>query len=418
MGKSLRKSVLAIFKYQDQLYFVKRQNKLKAFPGYVSFPGGKVDKNEGLEEALIRECEEELNYSIKDEISYIGIAASPDFNPLRFEAHYYVINLKEKPKFIEDENEIEFSFWASPTQLMDKYYKGEILLIPPMIRIMNYFMKKKIGKSEFHSITNPENVPQLETIYGVKQYMPLSLTVPPATRTNAFLIGGILIDPSPQDQNELEKLKKTLDMSKVNKIMLTHHHGDHHKYAPELAREFNLEMYMSEDTHQRILSYDKNYFSEITIRHIHDGDVMTEWLGEKVIAMSVPGHDEGQMALYPSSKRWLLASDLFQGIGTVVVGGDEGNMQKYFNTLEKVISMDFGCVFPSHGIALGGVEILKKTLEHRKMRESQVLEMHNKGMDVDEMLSKIYFDIPEKLYKYAKANIESHLDKLKAEEKI
>lgn len=414
----MKKSVLAIFKHDNEIYFVKRQNKLRAFPGYVSFPGGKVDKNEGLVEALIRECEEELGYTIEDSIDYIGIASSPGFNPLRFEAHYYVINLKEKPIFTDDKYEIDYSFWATPTGLMDKYYQGEILLIPPMIRIMNYFAKKKIGAAKFHSITPDGQVPQLETVYGVKQYMPLSLTVPPADRTNAFLIGGVLIDPSPKDEEELSKLKNTIDMSKVKKIMLTHHHGDHHKFAPDIAREFSLPMYMSQDTHNRILGYDENYFKDIEIKYLQEGDVLTEWLGEKVHVMSVPGHDEGQMALYPDSKRWFLASDLFQGVGTVVVGGDEGNMLKYFETLKKVIAGDFGCVFPSHGIALGGVEILKKTLRHRQMREEQVLEMYQKGMSLDEMLATIYFDLPEKLFKYAKANIESHLEKLRIEEKI
>lgn len=414
----MKKSALAIFKYHDEIYFVKRQNYLRAFPGYTSFPGGKVDRGEEIVDALKRECLEELKYKITSEPKHIGIAASPSFNPLRFEAHYYVIELNEKPQFIEDTHEIEYSFWATPTQLLERYQRGELLLIPPMLRIMQYFMHNKVGQGEFHSTCPDNQVPSLETIYGIKQFMPLSLTVPPANRTNAFMIGDTLIDPSPKDIEEFEKLKNTLNLKEIKKIMLTHHHGDHHKFAPDLARELCVPMYMSEDTHNRILNYDQNYFNAIQIHYLKEGDYLTDWLEEEVRIMEVPGHDAGQLAPYPTSKKWFIAGDLFQGVGTVVVGGDEGDMIKYFHTLEKVIQNNFACVFPSHGIALGGVHILEKTLEHRKMREHQVLEMHQKGMSLEEMLKTIYFDLPEKLFKYAKANIESHLEKLKTEEKI
>jgi len=88
-------------------------------------------------------------------------------------------------------------------------------------------------------------------------------------------------------------------------------------------------------------------------------------------------------------------------------------MTKYFHTLQKVIELNPNCVIPSHGIALGGTEILKKTLEHRKFREDQIKKMMDKGMDIEQMLAAIYFDIPEKILKYARANIVSHVDKIK-----
>jgi ribonuclease/clavin/mitogillin len=151
---------------------------------------------------------------------------------------------------------------------------------------------------------------------------------------------------------------------------------------------------------------------------VKEGDTLTTWLGKDVKIIEVPGHDEGQLAIMPEAKEWFLAGDLFQGVGTVVVGGVEGNMTKYFHTLEKVIALKPKCVVPSHGIALGGTNILEKTLEHRKFREDQIMEMYISGLSLDQMLSQIYFDLPEKIIKYARANIESHIDKLKMENKI
>ena len=93
-------------------------------------------------------------------------------------------------------------------------------------------------------------------------------------------------------------------------------------------------------------------------------------------------------------------------------------MQKYLESLRKVISMKPSCVIPSHGIALGGTFILEKTLKHRMLREKQIFELHTKGLSIDEILNLIYFNIPKQVIKYARKNIESHLDKLKIEGRI
>ena len=415
----MRDTVLGIFKHGDELFFVKRQNGLRTFPGYTSFPGGKVDRGETLHEAMVRELNEELDIIIEPEhLKSIGFAEAPDFNPYRFRVHYFLIEMDEKPSFVMDEGEIASGFWLSPTEFLKEYQRGEHLIIPPMQMICEYFMKGNNSEDNFTLIVDEEKVPMIATLGEVFQIMPRSLTVPPATRTNSFFIGDTLIDPSPQDEEELLRFENTLLDFDIKKIMLTHHHGDHHKYAPFLARKWNVPIYLSADTKVRIEGYDENYFSEIELNILNDGDKLTSWNGDDVLVMAVPGHDEGHLAPYPTSKKWFIAGDLFQGIGTVVVGGDEGNMIKYFSSLEKVIALSPSCVIPSHGIALGGTNILEKTLEHRKMRENQVLDMLNKGLSLEEMLKNIYFDLPEKLIKYARANIESHIDKLRTEGKI
>ena len=41
-------------------------------------------------------------------------------------------------------------------------------------------------------------------------------------------------------------------------------------------------------------------------------------------------------------------------------------MKKYFQSMEKIINIGPDVIFPSHGIALGGVEKLKETLIKEK----------------------------------------------------
>ena len=172
-------------------------------------------------------------------------------------------------------------------------------------------------------------------------------------------------------------------------------------------------MSISHDSYQRVLvKKGDDYFKDIKLSFLKDDEVLTRWRGHKVRAKHIPGHDEGHFGFWPENNAWFIVGDLFQGVGTVVVGGDEGDMTKYLNSLQKIIDLEPGCVIPSHGIALGGVHILKKTYEHRMERERQVSECLALGMDIEEILDKLYFDIPKKIRKYARANIESHIKRL------
>ena len=72
-------------------------------------------------------------------------------------------------------------------------------------------------------------------------------------------------------------------------------------------------------------------------------------------------------------------------------------------------------VIPSHGIAMGGVDKLRLTLEHRKMRESKIKELLACNKSEEEMLHIIYSDIDKKLFPYARKTISAHIKKIKDE---
>ena len=262
------------------------------------------------------------------------------------------------------------------------------------------------------------NVPLIESVCGVKQLLPLSNTFPPANRTNCFLIGDekkVLIDPSPKNIEEYAKLKATIfnQTKKVDVIFLTHHHPDHHEFAPYLARELSVSMMMSEDTHTRLLSKKgDDYFKGIKVKFMSEGDLLTISKGEKVHVIHTPGHDEGQLSLLREDGAWCIVSDLIQTVGTVVIGGDEGDMNKYFKSLRRVIDLNPRFIYPSHGIALGGVDKLKVTLEHRLLREAHIEKLLAKKLDRDAMLAEIYPDLPVRLHPYALLTIDAHIAKL------
>lgn len=429
----------------EEIFAIQRQPFLKAFPGYWAFPGGKVeagDENLFLDHPLttgidpklfgasVREGEEELGINLGREIEsgnveridYLGLAVTPDFNPFRFATHFYRYHLKTKSQFVVDANEAGYSEWMKAKDLLELYANGMILAVPPVIKIIESLGRDPDTKSvaDLNFAYDAENhVPYIESVKSVRQLMPLSNTLLPATRTNAFLIGDggpkILLDPSPKDKAEYDKLKNTISLFGLDKILLTHHHPDHHEHAPELARDLNIPMLMSLDTHTRLTKKNADYFKDITVQFVSEGEVVTQWLGRDVLVHEIPGHDEGQIALAPRDLSWFIAGDLFQGVGTVVIGDDEGDMKKYFNTLEKVIKLNPRVLFPSHGIGLGGVNILVNTLEHRKQREKDVLTHYQNGLSEDQILERLYEKVDQRLWPYARKNIRKHLEKLKME---
>lgn len=440
---NIRDAVSLVIVCENEVFTIKRQNFLRSFPGYTAFPGGKIDQTDfefnskgkygDIEAqhlgALVREGEEELGINFLTDlrvksIDYMATALSPEFNPNRFNTFFYRIELCEKVKFTLDKGEFQEGMWLNPLEVINQWNLGLRLCVPPVRMIFeelakNIDVKKVIFPKRYD--LNFE-VPHVEIISGLWQVMPLSDTVPPADRTNSFILGDdlvVMIDPSPKDKSELEKFLNTILQKKISKIFLTHHHGDHHRNLNLLLDKLKLPVVMSQDTYERISRLNgRDYFQGAQIEIAKHNDCLTLWKGKKVFCHHVPGHDEGHMALAPESLEWCIVGDLFQGIGTVVVGGEEGDMQKYFNTLQYIIDLQPGCVIPSHGIALGGVNIIEKTLAHRKLREEQILEMHQEGLSKQEMLERIYFDIPIKLHKYAMANINSHYVKLVKDGKI
>ncbi|CAM9909529.1 unnamed protein product [Chrysoparadoxa australica] len=446
MSDKLRESVSAVFKSLDgEIFTIERQNYLSVFPGYTSFPGGKVDRKDrelGANktapfsdidpihwEALNREIEEELNFSLNDNIDLIetaylfGTAITPEFNPYRFKAHFFIIQLKESLPFKVDKGEAKSSLWESPKQLLSRYRKGEVMAVPPVVAMVEKLAADVLPEGQ-QSLTLPHiegrEVPMIESIYGVKQFLPLSNTFPPANRTNCFIIGDsplkLLVDPSPKDEEEKEKLKRSLDKVGFDAFFISHHHPDHHEFLPSLVQEYQKPVYMSEVTKGFIdTKWGKEYLSHMDIHFLKDEDSLGTTLGKELKVFEVPGHDEGQLALAPMDMSWFFVGDLIQTVGTVVIGDVEGDMAKYFKSLEKVISLNPRFIIPSHGIALGGVEKLKMTLKHRKHREEQIRELFNLGKSLDEILAVVYEGLDERLVRYAKKTIVAHLDKIKAE---
>lgn len=445
MSFPVHDAVTAVLTHGDQIYLTRRQPHLLAFPGFWAFPGGKVDKEDRAEpfsepllaahpprlmRALGRELAEEIGLDLGREIAAgniarfgcLGETTTPPFAPLRFRTWFFRIDFRDRPVLVLDPGEAAEGEWAPAALWRDRFDRGRLLVVPPTRAVIERLAAVpdagRVPKLTL-DIDLQRQVPMVEPIGGLSIMLVRSNTVPPADRTNAFLIGDpgarrVLVDPSPADGAELQRLSAILDEFRPDEIFLTHHHPDHREYADELARQYKIPIGMSADTQERIERKTAGrFFENVETRIYKEGDRLTEWQGEAVNLFAVPGHDEGQLAVMPQSRAWCIVSDLIQGVGTVVIGGPESSMRKYFASLQRVIDLDPAVVIPSHGQALGTTYRIRETLKHRVLREQQVKTLHERGRSAEAMVPEIYQGLDPRLLPLARMNIESHLVKLR-----
>ena len=445
---SIREAVTVVLLQGDHLLLTRRNPQLRAFPGYHAFPGGKVDAADHgqplvhplfkdgeprLLRALARELKEEVGFDLIDaagrgaveSVQCLGEATTPEFAPVRFRTWFYKVVLHDTsalPEVEAEPGELAECGWKTVGDWLAQYQRGDLLVAPPTLVALRALAENRRIDSlaELNLDIDPAvEVPWVEPVAGLRILLVRSNTLPPAVHTNVFWFGDtghprVLVDPSPANVDEFERLCRRVDEWGVDLVFLTHHHPDHREFADRLARRFGVPLGLSADSAKRI--HDKSgadFFDGLDLRLYAEGDVLTHWQDEPVRLLAVPGHDEGQLAPMPDSRRWCIVGDLIQGIGTVVIAPPEGNMRKYFTSLQRVIDLDPRVIVPSHGLALGTTHYLRAALDHRQQREGAIGSLHDEGKSEDEILGAIYRDVDPRLLPLARLNIRSHLAKLR-----
>ncbi len=440
----MREAVTAVFIYESEIYMIRRQSYLRAFPGYYAFPGGKIDADESQQSlshplvcdfppqqihALCREIMEELDFDLTEaiergevqDLTKVGVAVTPPFERYRFSAHHFRITLKKRPDFSPHQDEIAWGGWLQLPVAWGQFQSGRVLMVIPTQNILSALMDNPVVDviEPFNLIYDHEQeLPLVELIKGIELIPVPSATLPPAQNTNTLRLGDegstrFLVDPTPKSDRYLEQLLTTLERYPVDAILISHHHPDHHQQAPEIARALQLPVYLTGTTERRLKTvYGENYFEGVDLHYLKQGDKICSWLGRDVICHELPGHDDGMIGLAADDMSWFFVADLIQPGTTVVIPEPEGDMAAYYESLERVIESAPDVVIPSHGMPMGGVHWLEQTLSHRKEREQAIDQLHRVGKSMDQILAAIYPDITPQLAPLAEQNIRQHLRKL------
>src|SRR6478735_2417644 len=208
--------------------------------------------------------------------------------------------------------------------------------------------------------------------------------------TNTYVAGGWVIDPGPSEEAHLDAVASAVGPD-AEGIVLTHGHPDHADGAPALAKRLGIEVARPEG-------------------------------GTTVGPFSViatPGHSPDHVSLVFG--RVLFAGDMVLGAGSVFVGGDEGSMAAYLDSLRRLLELDLEAILPGHGPVVWEPRAkLEEYIEHRLERERRVLEAVSGGAATrDEVLDQAWSEIDLDAVPYlrlaAGLTLDAHLDKLSAD---
>ncbi len=226
---------------------------------------------------------------------------------------------------------------------------------------------------------------------------------------NTWLLDGAvptLIDAGAGKPEHLDAIAAALDGRRLVRVLVTHGHSDHAGGAPAIR-----ERWPGVEIHKWLLSGETGW------RPLEDGSRFAAGDAELTV-VHTPGHALDHVCFWDDRTGNLYAGDMVAIGTTIVVPGERGGgMRAYLDSLERLAALRPARIYPGHGAIVDRpLELIAEYLEHRRMRESQVVQCLEEGVvDPDAIVARLYPDLPVALRLVARQTIEAHLGKLRAE---
>lgn len=231
--------------------------------------------------------------------------------------------------------------------------------------------------------------------------------------TNSYIVDcfdrvALVIDPGPAIAEHIQALTDSAGArgQRIVAIAITHGHPDHAPAALPLAFATGATVYAHPQCalpHARDLRFD---------RPLRVGD-----RAFKIV--DAPGHTFDHVVLYDRHAKTLFTGDTILGEGTVVIAPPAGAMRPYQRTLELLARefRDARLILPGHGPAIDRPQAkIAQYIEHRKMREAQLIEALSFGAaTIPQLVSRIYRDTPQTLWPAAARQLLAYLYALRDE---
>lgn len=241
--------------------------------------------------------------------------------------------------------------------------------------------------------------------------------------TNTYLVGTgksrILIDTGSGGSEEYTThLKEVLSSNEttIQEIILTHWHPDHvGGISDVLTCVENPDNVRISKLPQEGLMEEIGGNTERKYHYLNDGDeILTE--GATLKVYHTPGHTTDHLILLLKEENAVFSGDCILGQGTAVFE----DLFSYMKSLEKILSLDPCIIYPGHGpVVTEAVEKITNYIEHRNMREKQILDSIGENptdfVSAMDIVKKVYTETPWYLHKAAENNVHHHLTKLEKE---
>lgn len=467
-----------------KVFWVQRSYKLAFMGGYHAFPGGQMDvedaaiplancpadvegKAAAIRVCAIREIFEETGVLLAhgaetlsqarraelrqqlhgNEISFKDLLANHDLrldaellseiprwvtpasSPRRFDTRFFTAWLPPGQETEILPGELERGEWLRPHEALTHWTEGGCLIVTP---ILTALMALAEGAHDFgqrlHDIQQNTRDLWEQRVEMRRGFFLCALrtpTIPPATHTNCYIIGGeeqVIIDPGSPYPDEQARLDSVLDSllaegRRFREILVTHLHPDHIGGVMHVAERYNLPV----ATHRLTAEAINGEGGEVRVdRYIEDNELIVlrnqgdhlEW---RLRALWTPGHARGHLSFHEERTGTLLTGDCVVGFGTVVIAPPEGNLNDYLASLRRYLTLPkLTALMPGHGPVIADARgKIEEYLRHRQAREDSILAALQAGaLTIPAIVATVYTDTPPALHQLAELSVRAHLEKL------
>jgi glyoxylase-like metal-dependent hydrolase (beta-lactamase superfamily II) len=198
-----------------------------------------------------------------------------------------------------------------------------------------------------------------------------------------------------------------IEHEEIGIAAITHHHSDHSGNL-KWAKEFlDAEVAIPASSRRLLTGRIPREVSQL-----EEGDQLDLGSGVKVQVLRTPGHSVDSLCYYLEDEGVLFTGDTLLGSSTTTVW----DLGLYRQSLERLLALpNLKVICPGHGkIVEDPRERLQMYVDHRNMRERQILETLQEGEALSswEIMLRLYPDIDTRLRRAADNNVRSHLAQL------
>lgn len=461
-----------------EIYWVRRSQQVSFMPGFHAFPGGVVgpgdadlpmagiaDEDERARRACaLRETFEEVGllpshagdrspatlaeareqllcgdarfvdlaqqhgwrFDPRD-LEFAGRWLTPPFSAMRFDAAYYLARPPEDQQPSIGEAELDLAEWIRPAAAIAQWKRGEALFAAPILMTLREAERgderlaarmAAAAQRTTDAAGGAGSMPhRIELAWGVVLRPMATRPLPPATHTNAYLVGDremALLDPGSGDTAELAALDALIeglgaDGRRLACVLVTHAHPDHVGGVAAVRERYRVPV-LGHASLADAMRLDRTLADGERVSLAGDAD----WT---LTAIHAPGHARGHLCFFQERIGALFSGDHVAGSGTVIVDPPEGDMADYVASLEKLAALAPRTLFPGHGSPQGAaLRKIRALVAHRLERERKVLEALAEGpAPLAALVAIAYADTKPELWPYAERSLLAHLLKLERE---